>query len=154
MLEESLNGWVIKHGRLDHNPKHPVNAPPPLTDADKKCTYTKNRKIPDQLLDTVTPAVHRLAKTVSAIHAHLETEAKEKGITVTFTYQDTANTFAVTHAERLHDCTGMMSLLNERLAQGLFKSEEIDADGRLQNVFFEMVRLPRARARYELLPIL
>lgn len=108
LLQESTVGWVVVHGCLDHNPRHSTTPPPALTDGDKRCTYFKNRKMPDQLLATVTPAILRIAKTVPAIHAHLEHEAQALNITVKFTYQDIANHFAITAAERAYDCTGLI----------------------------------------------
>jgi hypothetical protein len=89
----------------------------------------------------VTPDIKLLNPTVEAIKRFIDIKAQALKIEITWLYNDVYNLFSTSDAEKEYDATGLVELLIERRDElGLAYKLRHGKDGRLAQVFFEMVR--------------
>jgi hypothetical protein len=139
-LEETTSGWAIMHANLTHT--CPKAAPKPMSDAEKALTYNRCRKIPDQLLDAVTPDILLLNPSVQKLNHFLRKKAEALGVPVTWEYQDVHNQFADSADEIAYDATGLVDFLEQRQQDtGLAYSFKLNKRGELSCLWWELVRL-------------
>jgi hypothetical protein len=140
-FEESTVGWVILHANTGHS-DHAVAKPRELSEAELEVTHSKwNSKIPDQLIDSVSDDIMLLRPTVEAIHHFIDKKAKQLNIAIVWVYNDVYNIFKTTLEEKVYDATHLVELLQKRKDElGLDFKLRHGQDGRLVQVFFEMVR--------------
>jgi hypothetical protein len=150
MLEESQQGWIVAHAFAQHS-DHEKNEPRVLGEAERRASYTKhNSKIPDELLDLVTPDMLLLRLTVRAIKDFIDKKAVDLKYTIDWSYNDVYNHFSASVADRVHDSANLVDALQKRRDEkGLQYKIRLDDEGTLVQAFFEMVRaacatLPRA----------
>lgn len=147
MLEESQQGWIVAHACASHS-DHATEPPRALSDAERRATYTAhNSKIPDELIDLVTPDMLLFRPTVSRLKSFIDEKAHALGYEVVWTYNDVFNVFAAKSGhEREHDSSNLVDALQKRLEEkGLQYEIRLDDQGRLIEVFFEIVRAPPPR---------
>jgi hypothetical protein len=79
-LEELTAGWIILHAACAHS-DHPMGEARGLSEAERTCTHSKYKsKIPDQLIDLVTPYILLITPLVEQISHFINLKAKELDI--------------------------------------------------------------------------
>lgn len=145
MLEEAQEGWVVAYAFAQHS-DHEKNEPRVLGEAERCASHTKHKsKIPDELLDLVTPDMLLLRLTVTAIKDFIDKKAVELKYAINWSYNDVYNHFRASVADRVFDSSNLVDALQQRLEEkGLQYKIRLNDVGALVEVFFEMVRAARA----------
>lgn len=141
MLEESQEGWIIAYAVAEHS-DHKRQEPRVLSEAERRSTHNQhNSKIPDELLNLITPDMMLFRPSISDLNRFINEKALALGYQVVWTYNDVANFFAASGSEREHDSSNLIDELQKRLEEKSLQYKfRLDEMGRLVEVFFEMVR--------------
>ena len=94
------------------------------------------RTIPDEL-DSLGQMLKRAGFSASKINQVLESEAHQRSLVITWTYQDIYNKFSPSTEEKALDATNFIEFLQQRYRErNLYFNTSTDSDGCLNQVFW------------------